>query len=206
MDNTATDIALARGFEGGNGFAELGAGSHSATSSIYQGNYSHHYRAIGRANSLLQNMERAKDVTAPEKYSQIQAQALALRAYHYMNLTELYGDVPLVLQMFASTEESLVPRDPKETVVNQILSDLDEAVASLPDKWSGADIRRITKGAALALKSRIALYNKKYTEAAAAAKAIMDDESAMGYSLNPSYEALFGLTGEGSPEIMLPCL
>ncbi|MBN2819753.1 MAG: RagB/SusD family nutrient uptake outer membrane protein, partial [Bacteroidales bacterium] len=134
---------------------------------------------------------------------QIQAQALALRAYHYMYLTELYGDVPLVLQVFRGIEESLVPRDPKETIVNQILGDLDVAIANLPNTWAGSDKGRITKGAALALKSRIALYNKKYSEAASAAKSIIDNESAMGYSLHPNYEDLFGLAGEGSPEIIL---
>ena len=32
MDNSATDIAIARQYEGGNGFGELGTGSHSACS------------------------------------------------------------------------------------------------------------------------------------------------------------------------------
>lgn len=202
MDNSATDIGLARSFEGNSGFGELGAGNHSATSSIYHSNYSHHYRAIGRVNALLSGMERAKEVTNPEKYDQIQAQALVIRAYHYMNLTELYGDVPLVLQVL-TMEESLVPRESKETAVNHILNDLDEAIANLPNTWSGSDNGRITKGAALALKARIALYNEMYSEAATAAKTIIDNESAMGYSLHPDFEELFTLSGQGSSEIIL---
>jgi hypothetical protein len=73
----------------------------------------------------------------------------------------------------------------------------------LPDTWSGSDNGRITKGAALALKARIALYNKKYSEAATSAKTIIDNESAMGYSLHPNFEELFTLSGQGSSEILL---
>lgn len=203
MDNSATDVAIMRGFEGGDGFAELGTGTHSATSAIYKNNYSFHYKAIGRTNALLQNMERSKDVVDAGRYAAIQAQALFIRAYHYLFLTELYGDVPLVTETFKSPAEALAPRATKAAVVDQILKDLDTAVASLPDSWSSSERGRITRGAALALKARIALYNKRYSEAAEAARTVIDRESAMGYSLHPDYGELFTLAGQGSAEIML---
>ncbi|MGC9341663.1 MAG: RagB/SusD family nutrient uptake outer membrane protein, partial [Bacteroidales bacterium] len=162
MENSATDIAIARQFEGGNGFGELGAGTHSPTSGIYRNNYSHHYVAIGRSNSLIQNMEKAQELVDPDKYSEIEAQAKVIRAYHYMMLTELYGDVPLVLETFRSIEEGLVPRIEKSKVVDQILQDLETASSSLPNTWGTSDQGKITKGVALALKSRIALYNERY--------------------------------------------
>ncbi len=203
MDNSATDIAVSRGFEGGDAFGELGTGIHSATSAIYKNNYSFHYKAIGRTNALLQYMERAKDNTSEENYARIQAQALVIRAYHYMFLTETYGDVPLVLEVFGGVEDALVPRVEKSKIVDQLLADLDVAANTLPNTWGTTDKNRITKGAALALKTRIALYNKRYDIAAAAAKTIIDNESAMGYKLHASYEALFGLAGEGSSEAIL---
>ena len=203
MDNSATDIAVSRGFEGDYGFGELGAGTHSANSGIYKNTYSFYYKAIGRANALLYNMERAKDVVTPAKYTNIQAQALVLRAYFYMYLTELFGDVPLVLVPTKTIKEGLVPRTAKKDVVDQILKDLATATAVLPDKWGTSDQGRVSKGAALAITARIALYNKRYTESASAAKLIMDNESAMGYSLNLKYADLFGLAGEKSAEIIL---
>lgn len=203
MDNSATDIAIARQYEGGNGFGELGTGSHSATSEIYRTVYSRHYTAIGRVNSLLENMERAKDKVSAERFAEIQAQALAIRAYHYMFLTELFGDVPLVLGTFSSIEEALLPRTAKTAIVDQILNDLTTASNALPNAYPAADKGRITKGAALALKARIALYNKRYNDAATAAKTIMDNEASMGYALHPNYEQLFGLAGENSSETIL---
>jgi hypothetical protein len=58
---------------------------------------------------------------------------------------------------------------------------------------------RVTKGAALALKSRIALYNEDWTIAAEAAKEVMDLRV---YSLHPSYEELFQYQGEQSSEVI----
>jgi starch-binding outer membrane protein, SusD/RagB family len=203
MDNSATDIAVARQFEGGSGFAELGTGSHSATSEIYRTMYSRHYNAIGRVNSLLANMERAKNVVSTGRYAEIQAQALFIRAYHYMNLVEIFGDVPLVLEPFKTIEDALVPRNPKSAIVDQILQDLNTAANSLPNTWAGANKGRITKGATLALRARIALYDKRYDIAATSAKAIIDNESAYSYQLHPNYEALFSLTGGNSAEIIL---
>ncbi len=203
MDNSATDIAVTRGFEGGNGYGELGAGNHSATSAIFQNSYSTYYKAISRANSLLKNMERAQSLITPDKYSEIQAQVLVIRAYNYMYLVELFGDVPLILYPITSTEEALLPRTAKKEIVDQILQDLETASASLPNRWESSNQGRITKGAALALKARIALYDQRYDVAATAAKVVMDNEATMGYKLHTNYAELFSLTGANSPEIIL---
>lgn len=115
--------------------------------------------------------------------------------------------MPLVTETFKSPAEALAPRIAKATIVDQILKDLDTAIASLPDSRSSVEQGRVTKGAALALKARIALYNKRYAEAAEAAKTVIDGESVMGYSLHPDYGQLFTLAGQTSPEIILsmPC-
>ncbi len=79
-----------------------------------------------------------------------------------------------------------------------VISALEIAAASLPNRWDPIEQGRISKAAALALKARIALYNKKYDVAATAAKAIIDNETAMGLSLHPDYEELFGLSGKNT--------
>jgi hypothetical protein len=96
-----------------------------------------------------------------------------------------------------TAEESFLPRTPKAEVLTFILNDLDTAAAKLPVSYTGIDIGRATKTAALAYKARIALYNSKWDIAAAAAKAVMD----LGYhSLYPSYRNLFMYAGENSRE------
>jgi hypothetical protein len=201
MDNGASDVGVSRGNDGA-GLIELGAGTHSASTGGFQVAYSNFYRGIARTNSLLQNMERAKKVVPENRYKEIQAQALVLRAYQYMLLTEMFGDVPLIDGVITSSE-ALLPRTPKSTIVDKMLADLQLASDALPYTWSGSNSGKITKGVALTLRARIALYNKKYDVAAVSAKAVMDNEQSAGYSLNPSYEKLFQLSGQTSAEIMM---
>ncbi len=202
MDNAASDIGICRGI-GTGGFIDLGAGNHSASTGGFQQAYSLFYRGIARSNSLLQNMARAKSVVPDSRYKEIQAQALVIRAYNYMYLTEMFGAVPYLEGVVASPADALIPRTAKATIVDKLLVDLQSASEALPLTWPLASKGKITKGVALGLRARIALYNKRYAEAATSAKAIMDNEAAMGYSLNSSYEKLFQLSGQASAEIML---
>ncbi|HPM87407.1 MAG TPA: RagB/SusD family nutrient uptake outer membrane protein [Bacteroidales bacterium] len=197
IDNGGSDIGISRGCE----FDELGAGTHSAQSGTYSSLYSFYYRGIARANNLIQNMERSKDVVSEERFNQIKAQALVLRAYFYHYLIEFFGDVPYIEAVVTKPEDGLIPRTAKTEVVTKLLADLQTAAASLPLTW--AEKGRITKGVALGLRARIALYNGLYTEAASSAKAVMDIEQGSGYSLYTNYQNLFQRAGEASPEIML---
>ncbi|NJN26173.1 MAG: RagB/SusD family nutrient uptake outer membrane protein [Cyclobacteriaceae bacterium] len=195
MDNAATDIGLVRGDYAG--FEELGAGSHSASTNGFKSVYSHLYRGIGRANNLLQNMDRAKDVVPEAEFNEIKGQALVLRAYFYHYLIELFGDVPYTEELAKSPADALLPRVSKATIAETIMADLDAASVLLPDTQS--DPGRITKGFAQGLKARIALYNGKYPEAASSAKAIIDQNI---FKLESNYEKLFSRAGESSQEIM----
>lgn len=199
MDNGASDIGVTRGLNMG-GFEELGAGSHSASTPQFATNYSHFYQGIGRANNLLEHMERAREGMDETRFNEIKGQALALRAYFYHYLTELYGDVPYTETLATSPAEALLPRTSKAEIADHMMADLEEAAGYLP--LTPAAPGRITRGAALALRARIALYNERFEEAAASAAAVMDMESSAGYSLHPDYEELFQFAGQNSPEIM----
>ncbi|HBE40478.1 MAG TPA: RagB/SusD family nutrient uptake outer membrane protein, partial [Bacteroidales bacterium] len=196
LDNGCTDIGITRGCATDN----IGAGTHSPTTAVFESLYSYYYRGIGRANNLLQNMVRAKDVVTEARYNQIEAQALVLRAYFYHYLTEFFGDVPYIDKVVTKPEDGLIARTPKATIAQNLLADLQKAADNLPLTWP--EKGRITKGVALALRARIALYNKMYTEAAASAQAVMNIEQSAGYSLYPNYEKLFQRAGEGCAEIM----
>jgi hypothetical protein len=81
-----------------------------------------------------------------------------LRAYLYHNLVTMYGGVPIIKKTFGLTDNFNVPRDSYDNCIKFIVSDLDSAAALLPLSYSGNDRGRATKGAALALKSRVLLY------------------------------------------------
>lgn len=122
-----------------------------------------------------------------------------LRAYSYLRLTAFFGGVPLITTPFKLDDDFMVKRNSYDEVMSFIVKELDEAAALLPVSYSSDNLGRITKGAALALKSRALLYaasplhnptndKAKYQLAADAAKAVVD----LGvYSLYPDYISAF---------------
>ena len=111
------------------------------------------YSNIRRCNLFLTGVEDAtfdKDAMIGE--------VKFLRAWCYYNLTSMYGGVPIVSKAYELTDDFKVPRDSYEDCIQFIVDDLDEAASLLPEVQSGADNGRATKGAALALKSRVLLY------------------------------------------------
>jgi hypothetical protein len=154
------------------------------------------YDQIRHCFEFLQNVDKVPDMNEALKKRLIAEVKVAL-AYRYFMMTNLYRDVPLVMKVFTDVKESDVAQDKKATVIEQVLHWLDEAAPDLPPSYTGDDKGRFTKGAALGLKARVLLYNGRYAEAAAAAKAVMD----LGvYSLYPDYYNLFQQEGDYSAE------
>ena len=81
-----------------------------------------------------------------------------LRAYNYFNLITMFGGVPIITQSYGLTDEFEVPRNSFEECINYIVTECDKAAALLPVRHTGNNDGRATKGAALALKSRVLLY------------------------------------------------
>ncbi|SMD43660.1 Starch-binding associating with outer membrane [Aquiflexum balticum DSM 16537] len=196
MDNGATDIGLVRG--NFTGFDELGAGSHSANSGGFLNNYSHLYRGVARANNLISNLDRASASVAAEQLMRIKAEAMVLRAFFYSNLVFLFGDVPYTEEVVTNPSDGLLPRVNKEEVINNILSDLQEAAQILPK--TALEKNRIFQDVALILHSRVALFAGRYREAAESSRAVIDGGNLF---LHPNYEELFTPGGEGSREAIL---
>ncbi|WP_114751115.1 RagB/SusD family nutrient uptake outer membrane protein [Pleomorphovibrio marinus] len=196
MDNGATDIGLVRG--GFTGFDELGAGSHSANTGGFLSIYTHMYRGIGRANNLINNLDRAADVVSAERLTQIKYEAMVLRAYYYHYLVFLYGDVPFIDEIITNPMEGLLPRVDKEEIIDTILADLEEAAQHLPT--TAPETNRVFRDVALTLHSRIALYAGRYNEAATSSLAVMEGGN---LNLHSDYEQLFTPEGEGNSEAIL---
>jgi hypothetical protein len=95
-----------------------------------------------------------------EQKNAMTGEAAFIRAYTYFALAKRYGGVSLIkeAQEYSGDIESLkVPRSTEKETWDFVLEECDRAIDNLPESWSG-DERRTTKWAALALKSRAALY------------------------------------------------
>jgi len=158
------------------------------------------YKAIARANTILASIDRAKANTSASALTSIEAQARLSRAYEYSRLITHFGDVPLLNTTVSLSESYGLKRTSKEAVLTFIFSELDYAAANLPATYAANADQRFTRGTALAVKARTALYMGKYDVAKAAAKSVMDLNA---YSLYPSYRDLFLTVAEQSKENIL---
>ncbi|MFD2036942.1 RagB/SusD family nutrient uptake outer membrane protein [Belliella marina] len=179
------------------------AGSWSVTNGAwtpvnqFDNRWNSRYQAIRRANLFLENI----DVTPGNEplKTRMKAEARYLRAFYYFELVQRYGGVPLVTELLSLDGDLLLPRNTMEECINFIVSECDAAADVLPIAYGSGDLGRVTKGTAMALKSRVLLLyasplhnpsneQGRWQAAANAAKAVID----MGvYELYPDYQKLF---------------
>lgn len=180
-----------------NGTLAISQGVHQPTNFIIAYFWSNCYTGIGRTNILLDNIGNV-NMDAKEK-EQIAGEGKFLRAFYYMNLVDKFGGVPLILESPNAQKHATLPRNSKEECVNQILKDLEEASAVLPEKYDNNKQGRVTKGAALALKARALLYYSKWSEAAQAAKQVIDGGQ---YRLFDDYRHFFSEANKHNCEVI----
>ncbi len=114
------------------------------------------YSRIRQTNIFLSKIDGTTfDVAWKQR---MKGEAFFLRAYFYHNLMRMYGGVPLITKVYGLNEDYQVARNTFQETVAFIAANADSAAALLPLSYSGADVGRATKGAALALKARVLLY------------------------------------------------
>jgi len=173
------------------------------------------WETLRTVNTLIEYSVNCKDENVRNKYV---ALARFFRAYFYFQKVQRFGDVPWYDNPIESndTEALNKPRDPRELVMQNVLADLDNAIEHLADK---KEIYKVTKWTALALKSRVCLFEgtfrkyhglddyKKYLEQAVAASETFMNES--GYTIystgkpDVDYRDLFSSVEAISDEIIL---
>ncbi|HEU5148772.1 MAG TPA: RagB/SusD family nutrient uptake outer membrane protein [Chryseosolibacter sp.] len=201
----------------------FGAGANAVSNGTYLATpnsevWNDAYTGIRGVNYLL---EKAEESPLGDEIDRWVGEALFFRAYYYWKLTKTFGGVPLITEALDVNSDKLyTPRSTQEECIDFILADLENAIAMLPPQSELApeEMGRVTKGAALALKARVALYQgtwEKYHDAgdgqpyldqaiAAAEQVIASGEYTL-YNANgdDSYKYLFIEEGDDSREVIL---
>ncbi|BAU53318.1 RagB/SusD family nutrient uptake outer membrane protein [Mucilaginibacter gotjawali] len=152
------------------------------------------YQTINFANQILDNVPGINmDASLKARYL---AEAKVIRAYAYFRLVRAFGDVPLRLHVPKTASEFNIPRTAKAQVWAAIEADLTDAASVLPQSYGAADIGHVTKGAALALHAKAALYQKKWADVVTLTNAV----TALGYTLFPNYEQMFRTNNKNNSE------
>lgn len=156
------------------------------------------YAGIRQANVYLENYNKATSVSQAVR-DQMAGEAKTIRAYMYMNLVCYFGDLPIVTKPL-NIDELYGPRNPKKEVIDFILNELEEAASLMQaTPQTGKKLGRLSKGAALAFKSRIALFDGRWAVAEKAAKDVMDLGVYSLYSTGKpeeDYNKLFSYAGK----------
>lgn len=123
----------------------------SATSSSWNFDY------LRDINFFLEHSDNCKDEKVRLEYEGL---ARFFRAYFYFEKVKRYGDVPWLDKTLLSDDQELYKeRDSREFVMTKVLEDINFAIDNLPEEKS---IYRVTRWTALALKSRIFLFEGTY--------------------------------------------
>ena len=104
-------------------------------------------------NFFLEHLHQCEDADVRAEY---EALAKFFRAFFYFEKVKRFGDVPWVDHTIsADSDELYMGRTPRKEVMSHVLDDINYAIQYLPSEKS---TYRINKWAALAIKSRIFLF------------------------------------------------
>jgi len=153
------------------------------------------YRAINNANLVLANLDKVSD---PGLKAQYEGEALFVRGILHFELVRLYAKpwgattdnshIGVVIKTTPTTTEAQAsqstPRTSVANVYTQVIDDLENAAALLPED-NGTRASRYT---ALAFLSRVYLQQNEYAKARDAASEVIESGY---YALNASVSAAF---------------
>ncbi|MCL8008308.1 RagB/SusD family nutrient uptake outer membrane protein [Gelidibacter japonicus] len=132
------------------------------------------YNMVYMVNAILENVANSNALSEKTKKS-LEGQAKFIRAFTYLNLTNLYGEVPLLL----STDyhkNATAPRNNLPTVFNQIIVDLEDAILLLENDYANGERTRPNVYAAMALLARTHLYLENWEQAEYYSSKVIDHD------------------------------
>ncbi len=157
--------------------------------------WSNLYDGITRCNLVLANVPGID--MDPALRTRILGEAHFLRSWYYFTLVNIYGDVPIVLVPLNS-DQLQIAQSPAATVFTSVIeADLRIAATTLPAVYTGADLGRVTSGAAMALLTKAYIFQAKWDSAATEAALVIGSNR---YSLTHLYTDNFDGTHRNNPE------
>jgi len=161
------------------------------------------YKTINLANIVITRLETVPDgiLTAVEK-TRIDGQVKFLRGFSYFMLTKAYGDIPMPLSPY-SPEQNTMACTPTAQVFAQVVKDLDDAVAKLPETedWGTAQRGRVGKGAALAYLANTHMYLKNWPAATKASTDLLA-LTRPKYELAANMQSVFTSRNKTNPAVL----
>ncbi|MGO1520141.1 MAG: RagB/SusD family nutrient uptake outer membrane protein [Sphingobacterium sp.] len=113
------------------------------------------YQGIFRANTALETLQQVNGWASDEEYNQVLGEVHFLRALYYFELSQMFGEIPLIL----STEVANIPKSPAQDTYAAIAEDLKQAIELMSSaSYTSVAAGHATKWAAQALMARVFLF------------------------------------------------
>ncbi len=152
------------------------------------------YLGVKRCNVVIEKVPQIQ--MDPELRDRYIAEASFIRAQLYFDLVRAWGGVPLVT---STVPPPKLPRATVQEVYDLIFSDLQIAIAGLPERsgYSGNDRGRATKGAAKALLAKVHMFRQEFEQAE---PLLMEVINSGEYALESEFTRASSVEGNNGPE------
>lgn len=181
----------------------ISKGTSATTDQHFSMYWTANYELIKCCNLLIANVDRIP--MEEEKIASFKAEAIALRALGYINLTSVFRDVPY-LTVPLTLAEAEAPKTLKAEIVKEVLADLETNIPQILAKGE-APTGRMTREAAYAIMGRMALFNGEWDTAIKAYKEVVGKfelfKSGNGSDYQANYADLFKEINENCDEVLL---
>ena len=162
-----TDIEWYNTYKKGDGKSDISAYDclpNNSQLNLSNGPFPLMYMGIERANLLIEGVREYGNPSERPEMAYLLGEALTLRAMIYYDLIKAWGDVPARFTPLTS-ETIYAPKESRDVIFKQILSDLEEAIPYIPNPGETAATSRtdrVNKVFAEGLYARIALLASGY--------------------------------------------
>lgn len=131
------------------------------------------YGQLYAINSLIEGVENSSNLKQNEKNVLI-GEALFLRAYIHFYLSNCFGEVPYI-NTTNYLQNTTVSRNSMEEINQNIINDLKEAEALVPNNYPSNERVRANKFVVKAMLARVNLYLKNWSEAESYATQVINN-------------------------------
>lgn len=207
LEAYGTDIIMNAGHGGWHHWNQYEGGI-NAEDGLVDSYWSGYYQAINTVNAAI---NRSGDIQVPESQQALKeariGEVYALRAFYYFSLVQQFGGVHLTTDETVGVETEANRTDPPQ-VYEQIVSDLETAISSLPPPGgNNTEFGRINEAVAKMMLSHVLLTrgyedyaaSDDFQRAASLAESVINDYN---FSLVMDYEMIFDNDNEENSEII----
>jgi hypothetical protein len=151
------------------------------------------YDGINRANATITLMREVEGISDADQ-RRIEGEALCLRAHYHFEAWKMWKNIPYYTEEDEDFRKTNVGTD----ALPLIIADLDAAINLLPEEQ--AEVGRVTKWTAKAIKGRVQMYQEDYSGALATLSDVVNNGP---YMLEENFHNVFDVAHNNGPETIL---